>query len=77
MPEVKVEVDEEFGKKIEEVRQKVKVAQENATEDKKLCNRTSFALDFLYTSKDMAQLIQILKDIGKRIFYFFFKFVHP
>lgn len=59
------EVNEELGKKIEQARQKVQIANQNATEDKKLGNRTAFALDCLYTSRDMAQLLQILNDLGK------------
>ncbi|TRY62673.1 hypothetical protein TCAL_08689 [Tigriopus californicus] len=57
------DVNEELGKKIEQARQKVQTANQNATEDKKLGNRTALALDCLYTSRDMAQLLQILNDL--------------
>ena len=62
---VEVTVSEELGKRIEEVREKVKKANENVTEDKKLGNRTNFALDYLYCFRDMGQLIQAVQDLGK------------
>ena len=65
--EIKVEdliVTKELGQKVEEVRARAKEALENANESDKLCNRASFALDFLYNRKDMAQLIKVLKDLG-------------
>ena len=62
---VEVTVSEELGKRIEEVREKVKKANENVTEDKKLGNRTDFALDYLYCFRDMGQLIQAVQDLGK------------
>ena len=57
-------MSEEFGKRIEEVREKVKKANENVTEEKKLGNRTNFALDYLYSFRDMGQLIQAVQDLG-------------
>jgi len=60
---VEVTVSEELGKRIEEVREKVKKANENVTEDKKLGNRTNFALDYLYCFRDMGQLIQAVQDL--------------
>ena len=66
--QIKVEnlvVTKELGEKIEEVRARAKEARDNASESDKLCNRASFALDFLYNRKDMAQLIKVLKDLGK------------
>ena len=66
---VEVTVSEELGKRIEEVREKVKRANENVTEDKKLCNRTNFALDYLYRFRDMGQLIQAVQDLGKFEYY--------
>ena len=62
---VEVAVSEELGRRIGEVREKVKKAGENATEDKKLGNRTNFALDYLYSYRDMAQLIKAVQDLGK------------
>jgi hypothetical protein len=58
-------VSEELGKRVEAAREKVKIAAENVTEEAKLCNRTNFALDYLYRLKDMAQLIKALQDLGK------------
>ena len=66
---VEVTVSEELGKRIEEVREKVKKANENVTEDKKLGNRTDFALDYLYSFRDMGQLIQAVQDLGKLFSY--------
>ncbi len=57
-------MSEELGKRVEEAREKVKIATENVTEDAKLGNRTNFALDYLYSFKDMAQLIKALEDLG-------------
>ena len=34
------------------------------TEEKKLGNRTNFALDYLYSFRDMGQLIQAVQDLG-------------
>lgn len=58
---------ENLGKKIEAARKKLKEASDNASEDKKLCNRTSSALDVLYTQKDMARLIKVISDLGKKL----------
>ena len=66
---VEVTVSEEFGRRIGEVREKVKKAGENATEDKKLGNRTNFALDYLYSYRDMAQLIKAVQDLGKYLYF--------
>lgn len=57
------QVKEAWCKRIQEVRRRVRKAQQNVTEEKKLCNRTVSALDFLYTSKDMANLIKVLRDL--------------
>lgn len=59
----------ELGEKIQEARLKVKEAKENASEDKKLCNRTSFALDFLYRGRDMAYVIKALTDLGNTVIF--------
>ena len=58
-------VKEVWSKRIQEVRERVKNAKKNATEEKKLYRRTVSALDFLYTSKDMAFLIRVIRDLGK------------
>jgi len=52
-----------WGKLIEEVQTRLSAAHKNATEDKKLCNRTSFALDYLYQMKDMSYLIEAVKSL--------------
>ena len=62
-------VKEEQARRLAEVRAKMSEAAKNATEAKKLCNRTAFALEFLYKSKDMSCLIGALTDLGAR-FYF-------
>ena len=43
-------------------------ANRKATEDKKLCNRTAFAIDYLYKFKDMSHLIKALIDLGNNVF---------
>lgn len=60
-------LDSDLGAKIKEARQKVKEAQQNASEDMKLGNRTAFALDYLYKNKDMAYLIQAILDLGNYV----------
>ena len=64
---LKEEAEAEMAKKIEEMQSRVSEAHKNATEDKKLCNRTAFALEYLFNSKDIALLIQALSDLGKSI----------
>ena len=64
LQDVEVPVSEELGKRVEEAREKVKIAAENVTEEAKLGNRTNFALDYLYSYRDMAQLIKALQDLG-------------
>ena len=61
--DVRVEVNPDFCSKVDEVRQKVLLAEENASDDKKLCNRTAFALDFLYDTKDMSDLLKFIHDL--------------
>jgi len=52
-----------WGKRIADVQNRLSEAHKNATEDKKLCNRTAFALDFLYKMKDMAYLIEAVNSL--------------
>ena len=52
-------------KLIEEVQTRLSAAHKNATEDQKLCNRTDFALDYLYSMKDMSYLIEAVNSLGK------------
>ena len=63
LPNIRVEVNEDFCAKVDEVRQKVLEAEENASDDKKLCNRTAYALDYLYDSKDMSDLLKFIHDL--------------
>lgn len=55
----------ESAKRLAEVRKRVDEANRKATEDKKLCNRTAFAIDYLYRQKDMAYLIKAMNDLGQ------------
>ena len=57
-------VKEEQARRLAEVRAKMSEAAKNATEAKKLCNRTAFALEFLYKSKE-----QVLVYIVPLLFY--------
>ena len=57
-------VKEVQARRLAEVRAKMSEAAKNATEAKKLCNRTAYALEFLYQSKDMSCLIGALADLG-------------
>ena len=53
------------SKKLTAVRQRVQEANAAATEDKKLCNRTSSALDFLLNYKQLAFILEALINLGK------------
>lgn len=57
----------EAAQQLAEVRKRVDEANRMATEDKKLCNRTAFAIDYLYKLKDMADLIKAMKDLGENL----------
>ena len=59
-------IKEAWSKRIEEIRLNVQKAKEAVTEEKKLYHRTMLALDFLYSSKDMAYLIRVTRDLGKK-----------
>ena len=58
-----------IAKQLEVVQRRVSEAHKNATEDKKLCNRTAFALDYLFTYKDMAMLIEALNNLNVSLRY--------
>ena len=58
-----------IAKQLEIVQRRVSEAHKNATEDKKLCNRTAFALDYLFTYKDMAMLIEALTNLNVSLRY--------
>ena len=53
-----------IAKKLAEVQRRVSEAHKNVTEDKKLCNRTAYALDYLFTYKDMGMLILSLNNLN-------------
>ena len=59
------QVKEAWCKRIKEIRDRIRNAQINAIEENKLYRRTISALNFLYTSKDMAYLIKVIRDLGK------------
>jgi hypothetical protein len=58
-----------MARRLAEVRQKVDEATRNATEDKRLGNRTAGAIESLFKYKDMAQLIKALTDLGISCFF--------
>jgi hypothetical protein len=58
-----------IAKQLAEVQRRVSEAHKNATEDKKLCNKTTYALDYLFNYKDMAMLITALKDLDVSLRY--------
>lgn len=53
------------SKKIEAVRRNLKEATAAATEEKKLGNRTTSALDFLLRYKQLSQVLEALVHLGK------------
>ena len=53
-----------IAKKLAEVQRRVSEAHKNVTEEKKLCNRTAYALDYLFTYKDMGMLILALNNLN-------------
>ena len=59
----------DLAQRVEAARANVRRACANATESDKLCNRTATALDHLYKIKDMAQLIRVLRDLGKQTLF--------
>ena len=58
-----------IAKQLEVVQRKVSEAHKNATEDQKLCNRTAFALDYLFTYNDMSRLIEALNNLNVSLRY--------
>merc|ERR1719189_2816066 len=58
-----------IAKQLAEVQRRVSEAHKNVTEDKKLCNRTAYALDYLFTFKDMGQLIIALEELNVTLRY--------
>ena len=55
--------------KLAEVQRRVSEALKNVTEDKKLCNRTAFALDYLFKYVDMGMLIEALNNLNVTLSY--------
>jgi len=51
-------------KKVHEVRKKVQEATRNVKEENKLYYRTSLALDFLLTYRQLSQMLQALIHLG-------------
>ncbi|KAL3871776.1 hypothetical protein ACJMK2_039754 [Sinanodonta woodiana] len=51
------------GKKIVQARKRCQEARRSATEDKKLCNRTSSALDYLLKCKHLSQILDALMNL--------------
>ena len=52
------------NKRVVVARKRLAEAAKNATEDKKLCNRTTSALDFLLRYKHLAFILEALKHLG-------------
>ena len=46
-------------------RKKVEEATANATEEKKLCNRTACALDYLLKYKQLAYILEAVMNLGQ------------
>ena len=55
--------------KLEVVQRRVSEAHKNATEEQKLCNRTAFALDYLFTYTDVSKLIEALNTLNVSLRY--------
>jgi len=52
-------------KKVHEVRKKVQEATRNVKEENKLCNRTSSALEFLLSYRQLSYMLQALIHLGQ------------
>ena len=51
--------------KVNEARRRCREAKENATEEKRLCNRTTSALDKLLSYKQLALVLEAVSNLGK------------
>ena len=60
-----VEFTEDLSEKIAVARDRVEAANAAATDERTLGHRTTSALDYLYSSKDMGYLLLVLHDLGK------------
>jgi len=58
-------------KKVDEVRRKVLEATKNVKEEDKLCNRTSLALDFLLSYRQLSHVLQALIHLGRCLLWQF------
>ncbi len=65
LPIVGPSASPDFEARVDEARQRVETAAANATEEKRLYNRTVSALEFLYMGRDMGYIIYQLKALGK------------
>ena len=54
-------------KKIRAARRRIEEATENATDDKKLCNRTRSALDYLLQCKQLALVLEAVMNLGMHV----------
>ena len=52
------------NKKVIQARQRIEEARKNVTEDKKLCNRTTSALDYLLRYKQLSYILEALMNLG-------------
>ena len=53
------------NKKVHEVRSKVQEATRNVKEENKLYHRTSIALEFLLSYRDVSHMLQTLNQLGQ------------
>ena len=58
-----------IAKKLAEVQRRVSEAHKNVTEEKKLCNRTAYALEYLFGYKDMGTLIVECNNLNVTLRY--------
>ena len=52
------------GKKIREVRRRLRLAHQTATDDMKLGNRTTFALEYLLQYRQLSAILEALTHLG-------------
>ena len=53
------------NRKITEARERIKSANSEATEPKKLCNRTKSALSYLLNCRNVSTIYEALKNLGE------------
>ena len=59
-----------IDKKVVDARRKVKAASKNVKEENKLCHRTTSALDFLLSYKQLSYVLEALINLGEISFIF-------